>query len=94
MFLVYIYICCDFKLEFLMSTPAKKTVAAISFHNDKNLSIDIENVSGIYTSLPQQMNDDIWFVDLIIRSEAGNVSLQLTSDSLDKLIPTEREEIG
>ena len=75
-----------------MSTPTKKTVAAISFHNDKNLSIDIENVSGIYTSIPQQMNDDIWFVDLIIRSEVGNVSLQLTSDSGDKLIPTEREE--
>ncbi len=77
-----------------MNTPAKKTVAAISFHDNKNLSIDIENVSGISFGTPQQMTDDIWFVDLIIRSDVGNVSLQLTADSVDKLKSTEREEIG
>ncbi len=77
-----------------MNTPTKKTVAAISFHDDKNLSIDIENVSGIDIGVPQQMTDDIWFVNLIIRSEVGNVSLQLTADSVDKLKSTEREEIG
>ncbi len=76
-----------------MSTPTEKTVAAISFHDNKNLSIDIENVSGIYVGTPQQMTDDIWFVDLIIRSDAGNVSLQLTADSLEKLKSTERKEI-
>ncbi len=81
-------------LEFLMNTPTEKTVASISFHDNKNLSIDIENVSGVYVGTPQQMTDDIWFVDLIIRSEVGNVSLQLTADSLDKLKSIEREEIG
>ena len=77
-----------------MSTPAEKTVASISFHDNKNLSIDIENVSGIDIGTPQQMTDDIWFVDLIIRSDVGNVSLQLTADSMDKLNTTEREEIS
>ncbi len=77
-----------------MSTPTKKTVASISFHDNKNLSIDIENVSGIDIGTPQQMTDDIWFVDLIIRSDAGNVSLQLTADSVDKLKTAEREEIS
>ena len=77
-----------------MSTPTQKTVAAISFHDNKNLSIDIENVSGVYVGTPQQMTDDIWFVDLIIRTDAGNVSLQLTADSLEKLKSTERKEIG
>ncbi len=77
-----------------MNTPTKKTVAAISFHDNKNLSIDIENVSGIYIGTPQQMTDEIWFVDLIIRSEVGNVSLQLTADSVDKLKLTEQEQIG
>ncbi len=77
-----------------MSTPTQKTVAAISFHDNKNLSIDIENVSGVYVGTPQQMTDDIWFVDLIIRSDVGIVSLQLTADGVDKLKSTEREEIG
>ena len=77
-----------------MSTPAKKTVASISFHDNKNLSIDIENVSGIDIGTPQRMTDDIWFVDLIIRSDVGNVSLQLTADSVDKLKTAEREEIS
>ena len=77
-----------------MSIPTEKTVAAISFHDNKNLSIDIENISGIDISTPQKMAEDIWFVNLIIRSEVGNVSLQLTADSVDKLKSIEREEIG
>ena len=77
-----------------MSTPTQKTVAAISFHDNKNLSIDIENVSGINMGSPQKIAEDIWFVDIIIRTDAGNVSLQMTADSLEKLKYTEREEIG
>tara|TARA_Y100000813_G_scaffold190158_1_gene166043 strand:- start:485 stop:748 length:264 start_codon:yes stop_codon:yes gene_type:complete len=64
---------------------AKKTVAAISFHDNKNLSIDIEDVVGIDIGTPQELTPGIWFVDLIIRSTVGNVSVQLTSDSLEKL---------
>lgn len=67
------------------SDDAKKTVAAISFHDNKNLSIDIEDVVGIDIGSPQEMTPGVWFVDLIIRSDVGNVSLQLTSDSLEKL---------
>lgn len=68
-----------------MRPPAEKTVASISFHDNKNLSIDIEDVVGIDIGSPQEMAPGLWFVDLIIRSTAGNVSLQLTSDSLEKL---------
>lgn len=78
-----------------MRKPAEKTVASISFHDNKNLSIDIENVDGIDFGFPQKMAEDIWFVDLIIRSEAGNVSLQITADSLEKLkaMQQQQEEI-
>lgn len=69
----------------MTSAEVKKTVAAISFHDNKNLSIDIEDVVGIDIGTPQELTPGVWFVDLIIRSDAGNVSLQLTSDSLEKL---------
>lgn len=68
-----------------MRNPSEKTVASISFHDNKNLSIDIEDVVGIDIGNPQEMAEGVWFVDLIIRSDAGNVSLQLTADSLNKL---------
>lgn len=67
------------------SDDTKKTVAAISFHDNKNLSIDVEDVVGIDIGSPQEMTPGVWFVDMIIRSDVGNVSLQLTSDSLEKL---------
>ena len=34
----------------------------------------------------------IWFVDLIIRTDGGNVSLQMTADSLEKLKTIKQEE--
>lgn len=68
-----------------MRAPNEKTVASISFHDNKNLSIDIEDVVGIDIGTPQEMAPGIWFVDLIVRSDAGNVSLQLTADDLEKL---------
>jgi len=71
--------------QLMTSTETKKTVAAISFHDNKNLSIDIEDVVGIDIGTPQELTPGVWFVDLIIRSAVGNVSLQLTSDSLEKL---------
>tara|TARA_R110002072_G_scaffold25454_3_gene85326 strand:- start:1338 stop:1571 length:234 start_codon:yes stop_codon:yes gene_type:complete len=69
----------------MTSAETKKTVAAISFHDNKNLSIDIEDIVGIDVGTPQELTPGVWFVDLIIRSAVGNVSLQLTSDSLEKL---------
>ena len=77
-----------------MSPPTEKTVAAISFHDNKSLSIDIENVFGIDIGTPQQMAENIWFVDIIVRSDLGNVSLQMTADSMDKLKPTQGKEVG
>lgn len=68
-----------------MREPQEKTVAAISFHNNKNLSIDVEDVVGIDIGVPQDLGGGVWFVDLIIRSDIGNVSLQLTSDDVEKL---------
>ena len=43
--------------------------------------------------IPQEMGADLWFVDIIIRSAAGNVSLQLTSDNLEKLKAIDNTEI-
>ncbi len=74
-----------------MRKSAEKTVAAISFHDNKNLSIDIEDIISIDIGQPLEMTEGVWFVDLIIRSDAGNVSLQLTADSLEKLKAIEKE---
>jgi len=74
-----------------MTKSAEKTVASISFHDNKNLSVDMENVVGITVGTPQKMGEETWFVDLIIRSEAGNVSLQLTADSVEKLLAIQQE---
>lgn len=75
-----------------MTTPAKKTVASISFHDNKNLSVDIENVVGISVGIPQQIGEQDWFVDVIIRSEAGNVSLQLTANDIEKLQAIQQDQ--
>ena len=48
-----------------MRPQREKTVASISFHDNKNLSIDIEDVAGIDIGAPQKMAEDLWFVVII-----------------------------
>lgn len=60
------------------------TVASISFRNDKSVSMDIEGVHAIELGAPTDLGDGSWACELIIRSEHGNVAIQLLADDPDK----------
>jgi hypothetical protein len=62
-----------------------KTVAAISFRDNHSLSMDIEGVTRIESSLPVQIDDGTWCCELLVRTITGTVALQLTADSADQL---------
>ncbi len=69
-----------------MGEPKSKTVAAISFNDNRSLSIDVEAVSQIQVSPPMEAGEEgLWFTEVIVRSDNGIVSLQLLSDDPDKL---------
>ena len=56
------------------------TVAAISFHDDHTMSIDVAGVSFISMSTPIQVEDGSWVSELLIRTRRGTVALQLNAD--------------
>lgn len=62
------------------------TVASISFHNDKSVSMDIESVHCISITAPVELEDGSWACELIIRSANGTVALQLQAESADKVM--------
>lgn len=62
-----------------------KTVAAISFHNDHSISMDVEAVARIEMSAPIQLEDGSWCCEMLLRSGHGTVALQLLADDPDKL---------
>jgi hypothetical protein len=62
-----------------------KTVAAISFHNDQRLSMDVDHVSSIEYSSPIQTEDGQWFCEMLVRSANGVIALQLLADEPEKL---------
>lgn len=63
-----------------------KTVAAISFLENRSISMDIEQVNRIYATRPMQLDDGSWCCELLVRTSNGSVALQLTADSADKLL--------
>jgi hypothetical protein len=61
-------------------------VAAISFNDNHSISMDVEGVTYIGTGAPLELEDGTWFMELLIRTGAGTVALQLVADSPDKLV--------
>lgn len=61
-----------------------KTVAAISFRDNKSVSMDVESVSAIEMGSPMEVEAGVWFCELLIRTENGTVALQLTADSPER----------
>ncbi len=58
-----------------------KTVASVSFRDDRSLSVDIEDVRAIELGAPIQVAEDgQWFCELIVRGGDGFVALQLLAD--------------
>lgn len=57
-----------------------KTVASISFRDNKSISMDVENVNAIELGTPMEVESGTWFCELLIRTTHGTVALQLTAD--------------
>lgn len=62
-----------------------KTVAAISFRDNHSVSMDVDAVSHVEASPPTQVEDGVWYCELLIRSANGTVALQLLADDPAKL---------
>lgn len=62
-----------------------KTVAAISFRDNHSVSMDVEAVNRVETTIPVQLDETLWCCELLIRSANGTVALQLLSDDPNKL---------
>ena len=69
-----------------MSDTEKTAVAAITFNDNRSMSVDIEGVKRIECGQPMDMGGgEIWFLELIIRTNNGSVAIQLLSDDSEKL---------
>ncbi|MBI3453154.1 MAG: hypothetical protein HY057_10100 [Rhodospirillales bacterium] len=67
-------------------------VAAISFNDNRSISMDVEAVSAIEMGPPLKIEEDKWFCEMIIRSDNGTVSLQLLADNPEKFrLPPQKE---
>lgn len=62
-----------------------KTVAAISFRDNHSVSMDVDAVNQIAVTVPTQLEDGLWYSELLIRSANGTVALQLLADDPAKL---------
>ncbi|MGB0695640.1 MAG: hypothetical protein ACPGOY_08320 [Rhodospirillaceae bacterium] len=61
-----------------------KTVASISFRDDKSLSLDILDVQSIRMGRPIQVDEETWFSELIVDTQQGKVSMQLLAKDPEK----------
>jgi hypothetical protein len=63
-----------------------KTVASISFRDNKSVSMDVEGVNAIEMGVPLEVEPGTWFCELLIRTAHGTVALQLTADDPEKFL--------
>lgn len=69
-----------------MNDTEKKAVAAITFNDNRSMSVDIESVTRIQSGKPMDLGGgESWFLELIIRTENGSVAIQLLADDAEKL---------
>lgn len=69
-----------------MTDTDKKAVAAITFNDNRSMSVDIEGVTSIQGGQPMDLGDgEAWFREFIIRTDRGSVAIQLLSDDAEKL---------
>lgn len=62
-----------------------KTVAAISFRDNHSISMDVDAVTQLTATVPTQLEDGLWYSELLVRSVNGTVALQLLADDPAKL---------
>jgi hypothetical protein len=61
-----------------------KTVASVSFLDNRSISMDVESVVAISVGIPIQVDEGQWFCELIVRSTNGTVAMQLLADSPER----------
>jgi len=62
-----------------------KTVASISFLNNQSLSMDVDAVHQLELTRPMELDAGMWTANLLIRSEAGTIAIQLLADDPERL---------
>lgn len=66
-----------------------KTVASVSFLDNRSISMDVESVIGITVGTPMRLDDGQWFCEMIIRSANGTVAMQMLADAPERfLVPS------
>lgn len=64
----------------IMGEYGMTTVAAVSFHDNRQISMDVEDVEGIFLGRPMQVAEGKWFCELVIDSVNGKVAVQMLAD--------------
>ncbi len=69
-----------------MKDTGQKSVALMTFNDNRNMSVDVERVTRIHSGQPMDAGDgEHWFLELIVRIETGTVALQLLSNDQENL---------
>ncbi len=69
-----------------MKDTGQKSVASMTFNDNRSMSVDIERVTRIHSGQPMDAGDgEHWFLELIVRTETGTVALQLLSSDRENL---------
>jgi hypothetical protein len=70
-----------------------KTVASVSFLDNRSISMDVEQVIGIEVGSPLEVEPGQWFCELLVRSANGTVAVQMLADDPERFA-IERPEPG
>lgn len=70
-------------MKTVRETP--KTVASVSFHDNRSVTMDVEDVTRIELGTPMEVEDGSWFCELIVRAaDGGFVAIQMLSKAPEK----------
>lgn len=76
-----------------MKPTPTKTVAAVSFHDNHSISMDVDGVESIAIGKPMKLDEGQWFCELIVHSANGTVAVQLLADDPARFkVESESEE--
>lgn len=69
-----------------MKDTGQKSVALMTFNDNRSMSVDVERVTRIPSGQPMDAGDgEHWFLELIVRTETGAVAVQLLSNDKENL---------
>lgn len=57
-----------------------KTVASVSFLDNRSISMDVEDIVDMELGNPMPVDEGKWFCELLIRTSNGTLAMQLLAD--------------